>query len=309
MAEFFKNLITFGAYGREEKKLIEYNALEKELDELLNQIYEQRLAVKSLFENLIYLKKNAIKELKKIEKLSKNILLKDRDILENELDININTQIKTINSSISIAGTYLKSAVTSISTVAGTYALVGAVGTASTGASIASLSGAAATNATLAWFGGGSLAAGGGGMAAGTVVLGSGVGVLILASAAVFNHLKANKIIKEIGQAEIKIIQETDKCKKALLKMNIIEKNTIEITDALLKETDIFKREFKRIYKLIYPWGIFSKIKKHIIKLFTKKYFTKNDLVEIQYLSNIALNILSIVDKKIIDENGNPIQY
>jgi hypothetical protein len=43
--------------------------------------------------------------------------------------------------------------------------------TASTGAAISGLSGAAATNATLAWLGGGSLAAGGGGMAAGAVVL------------------------------------------------------------------------------------------------------------------------------------------
>ena len=40
-------------------------------------------------------------------------------------------------------------------------------GTASTGTAISALSGAAATNAALAWLGGGALAAGGGGMAAG----------------------------------------------------------------------------------------------------------------------------------------------
>ncbi len=54
----------------------------------------------------------------------------------------------------------------------GVVGLVGLCGTASTGAAISGLSGAAATNATLAWLGGGSLAAGGGGMALGTVVLG-----------------------------------------------------------------------------------------------------------------------------------------
>jgi hypothetical protein len=42
---------------------------------------------------------------------------------------------------------------------------------ASTGTAISGLTGAAATNATLAWLGGGSLAAGGGGMAAGVAVL------------------------------------------------------------------------------------------------------------------------------------------
>jgi hypothetical protein len=54
----------------------------------------------------------------------------------------------------------------------GTVALVGLFGTASTGTAIGGLSGAAAWNATLAWLGGGSLAAGGGGMALGTLVLG-----------------------------------------------------------------------------------------------------------------------------------------
>lgn len=44
---------------------------------------------------------------------------------------------------------------------------------ASTGTAISTLSGAAATNATLAWLGGGSLAAGGGGVAAGTLALGA----------------------------------------------------------------------------------------------------------------------------------------
>ncbi|WP_119759987.1 hypothetical protein [Deinococcus cavernae] len=57
---------------------------------------------------------------------------------------------------------------------AGATAIAGAtaLGTASTGVAISSLSGAAAHSAMLAWFGGGSLAAGGGGMALGTAVLG-----------------------------------------------------------------------------------------------------------------------------------------
>lgn len=44
-------------------------------------------------------------------------------------------------------------------------------GTASTGTAISTLSGAAATNATLAWLGGGALAVGGGGAAAGSALL------------------------------------------------------------------------------------------------------------------------------------------
>ncbi|KGN80009.1 hypothetical protein HQ35_06605 [Porphyromonas cangingivalis] len=63
-----------------------------------------------------------------------------------------------------------------------TTAAVMALGSASTGTAISALSGAAATNATLAALGGGSLAAGGGGVALGTTILGAatlGVGLLV----------------------------------------------------------------------------------------------------------------------------------
>jgi hypothetical protein len=63
-----------------------------------------------------------------------------------------------------------------------TTSAVMALGTASTGTAIASLSGVAATNATLAALGGGAIAAGGGGIALGTTILGAttlGVGLLV----------------------------------------------------------------------------------------------------------------------------------
>lgn len=66
-------------------------------------------------------------------------------------------------------------------TAAGTTAAVAAFGSASTGTAIASLSGAAATKATLAWLGGGALVAGGGGVAMGVIVLTAGAGTVGLA--------------------------------------------------------------------------------------------------------------------------------
>ncbi|WP_274563560.1 hypothetical protein [Streptomyces spiramyceticus] len=63
------------------------------------------------------------------------------------------------------------SAIAAAGAGAATYATVGAFATASTGAAISGLSGAAASSATLAWLGGGAVAAGGGGVAVGTAVL------------------------------------------------------------------------------------------------------------------------------------------
>jgi hypothetical protein len=62
--------------------------------------------------------------------------------------------------------------------------------TAGTGTAISTLSGAAATNATLAWLGGGSLAAGGGGMAMGVMVLG---GLVAGPALAIFGHIVGNQ--------------------------------------------------------------------------------------------------------------------
>lgn len=88
-------------------------------------------------------------------------------------------------------------------------AVVMALGTASTGVPIASLSGVAATNATLAALGGGSLAAGGGGMALGTTVLGAatlGVGLLI---GGVIFGITGGKISSDAKKAQKEIEKET----------------------------------------------------------------------------------------------------
>ncbi|MBD2485839.1 MULTISPECIES: hypothetical protein [Planktothrix] len=76
--------------------------------------------------------------------------------------------------------------------------LATSVGVASTGAAISGLSGAAAWNATLAWLGGGSLAAGGGGMALGTVVLG---GITVAPALAVGGFVIAGKGEKALTEA------------------------------------------------------------------------------------------------------------
>ncbi len=76
--------------------------------------------------------------------------------------------------------------------------------TASTGTAISTLSGAAATNATLAWLGGGSIAAGGGGMALGTAVLG---GIVAGPALAIFGYIVGNKGEEALNNARSNLEQ------------------------------------------------------------------------------------------------------
>ena len=111
--------------------------------------------------------------------------------------------------------------------VGGGFAAVGIIGTpavvtgavtalcaASTGTAISSLSGAAASNAVLAWLGGGSLAAGGGGVAAGTVVLGAmtataTIGLAVVAVGTLASRFYAKKNTEaEAYLADVKVWAE-----------------------------------------------------------------------------------------------------
>jgi hypothetical protein len=82
-----------------------------------------------------------------------------------------------------------------------TTSAVMALGVASTGTPIASLSGAAATNAVLAALGGGSLAAGGGGVAMGTVVLGAVAGGAALMAGGIIFSLVGGKLKNQAEDA------------------------------------------------------------------------------------------------------------
>ena len=93
-------------------------------------------------------------------------------------------------------------------TAFGAWGATGHFAAASTGTLIANLSGAAATNATLAFFGGGSLAVGGLGVAGGTMVLGGIIAGPALAIMGLIVGAKAN-IEKENALANLATARKT----------------------------------------------------------------------------------------------------
>lgn len=106
-------------------------------------------------------KKLEYQKLKEIQKGWKNQVKK----IENDYK-----EAQQINVGGGAAGTSLGVGVATLGPTAA-MGIATTFGVASTGTAISALSGAAATNAALAWLGGGALAAGGGGMAAGNALL------------------------------------------------------------------------------------------------------------------------------------------
>ncbi|MBD5506865.1 MAG: hypothetical protein HDR05_02105 [Lachnospiraceae bacterium] len=133
----------------------------------------------------------------------------------------------------------------------GTGALVGIAsyggammfGTASTGTAIAALSGAAKTNATLAWFGGGAKAAGGLGMTGGKLVLAGVVVAPIVAVAAVIAGAKGKEKLAEAK----KIHSEAE---EAVSQMNVVTTGM----EGIAKMSDNYSNFIKKLNKKFAPF-------------------------------------------------------
>lgn len=116
-----------------------------------------------------------------------------------------------------------------------TFGAVGLFASASTGTAISALSGAAATNATLAFLGGGSLAAGGGGVALGTAVLGGLVAIPVLLVGGFVLNAKAREaleIAKENRAQTERFVSETQ---AAISAMNVIRERCEQMKSVLIQ--------------------------------------------------------------------------
>ena len=301
---WFKNLVTFGASGRIEKKVDEYDDYIYEYNHLYPEMEKKKEELNSTLEILVKKKIEAIKSLKKIKKIAENFKEKDRGSIQEEInDSETKQYFYDVDETISAADIAMntgKGVSAGIGTAVGTWALISTYGAASTGTAIASLSGAAATNATLAWLGGGSLAAGGGGIAAGSAVLGGIVAIPALAITGLFSHLKANKKIKEIEEKIYEVREASYKIKDNISGMEFANKRAIEIIDSLEKAKEVFEIELKKSYKKIYPIPVISALLRFIRKnIFRMSYFSKKDLDEIAYIGEIARNFAQIIDSKV----------
>ena len=133
-----------------------------------------------------------------------------------------------------VAGSTVGAAVAAFGPTAA-MAIATTFGTAATGTAISSLSGIAATNAALAWLGGGALAAGGGGMAAGSAILAVAgpIGLTIGGAAAGFAALTASKKNREIAFEANKLVLEMDSKKRRL---SFVKDSILNVRDRIVEK-------------------------------------------------------------------------
>ena len=226
--------------------------------------------------------------------------------------------IKALELSDSLAKGIATGAVTAF----GVYGTVGALASASTGTAIASLSGAAATNATLAWLGGGSLATGGLGIAGGTAVLGGliagpaiAMAGFIMDSKAEGNLTKAKEFEKEV---EIKIEKMLFSIEEYHIIQRYVEESRSVINELVDRYNNIVRNlleERKILYNNLYKDYLSKKenaplLKKILMFLGFKiiKEPVKPALCQLNNFQNLLIIVKSlkeILQAPLIDDKGN----
>lgn len=175
----------------------------------------------------------------------------------------------------------------------GAYSATMTFAAASTGTAIASLSGVAATNATLAFLGGGSLAAGGLGMAGGMAVLG---GLVAGPALAVMGFVALGASSKKLDDAYSNLA-EAGKIAEELETLRVS-------TNSIRRRTQMFERVLIRVDSL-YSEAI-DKLEE-VVNEFGSDYSSYSEDAKKVVASNIKLTqtIKAILDTPILTDNGS----
>lgn len=174
----------------------------------------------------------------------------------------------------------------------GAYGAAQALAFASTGTAISALSGAAATNATLAFFGGGSLAAGGLGMAGGTAVLGGLVAGPALMVMGLIAGKAAKKNLEKAYTNKAEAVQISCQLDTASLQCEMIRRRTYMFYNLLARLDSYFLPMIYKMEDIVETEGDDYRI------------YTEESKKTIASCASIAVSIKSVLDTPLLTDDG-----
>ncbi|MGD6816337.1 hypothetical protein ACQCVE_04570 [Metabacillus sp. 113a] len=291
-----KNILTFGAYGRIEEAMKNYNKVKNQYDLKLRKMRSKSRELDSVLETVVQVKIEAIKVLNTCKDFSAGSI----DGSPYKLNRFTLPESKRINQTLENGHLALTAATgAAIGGTAGVgsalaiWGLASTLGAASTGTAISTLSGAAATNATLALLGGGALSAGGGGMIAGTALLGGIVAIPALIGLGVLSHFSAKKKMAEIESA-------IHRMQRAMYKMDT---NIIRFKEIRKKSKKLIRLTKKKTKSLTFELEVANRLVNGEMNKLTGFFHSIRMILFNKDVSTLANEISVLIDTPIFDEN------
>lgn len=227
----------------------------------------------------------------------KNVDFRDSEGLDELRKLHLDQQdFEELRSMVNFAGSIAGGAVAGTAGGAlvafGAYGAAQALACASTGTAIATLNGVAATNATLAFFGGGSLAVGGLGMAGGTAVLGGLVAGPALMVVGFVAEAAAKKNLEKAYTNRAEAIQISEQLSTAALQCEAIRRRTYVFYNLLARLDAYF-------LPLIYKMEDICKEEGNDYKQYKQE--SKRTIAS---CASIAVSIKSVLDTPLLTDDG-----
>ena len=301
---------TTGSFGalktlRAGKNIFDATKLNKDSTALVNHAAEvcnqQRelsgKALSVLGEEKIFVLNNSVNQFLDTFSKLKNVDFRSSEGLEELKELHIDSfEFNDLKEMAKIAGGFAGSAL--VGTTSGALVAFGAYGAAqtlacaSTGTAIASLSGAAATNATLAFFGGGAVAYGGLGMAGGSMVLGGLVaGPALLVMGSIMDKSAKKNLNKALCNRE-EAVQVYENLSASTLECEAIRRRSYMFYNLLARLDSYF---LPLIYKM-----------EDIYKLEGDDYsqYSVESKKVVASCASVAVSIKSVLDTPLLTEGG-----
>lgn len=282
-------------------KIINEDANER-IENASKELDKQRKAVGASLDKLgelkLFILNNSVKEfLASFEKI-KNVDFAESEGLSElsklHLDQKTFTDLREMESfAASFMGGTVAGAAGGAMAAFGAFSAATTFASASTGTAIASLSGVAASNATLAFFGGGSLAAGGLGMAGGTAVLGGLVAGPALLVMGTIVGAKASKNLDNAYANSAKADEICEQLKTAGSQCNAIRRRTYMFYNLLTRLDSYFLPLIFRMEKIVATEGT------------DYKFYSIASRKTVAAAASMAGTIKAVLDTPILTEDGD----
>ncbi len=259
---------------------------------------EVAFALESLGEiKLNILQHNVMEFLDTFEQI-KNIDFTDSVGLEELRNLHIDketfAELKELgNFAINVAGGAAAGVVGGTLTAFGAYSAATTFASASTGTAIATLHGAAATNATLAFFGGGSLASGGLGMAGGMAVLGGLVAGPALMVMGLITEAKSQEKLNKALENKAEADEVIEALTAASTQCSVIRRRTNAIYNLLVRLDSRFLPGIWKMEDIVKTEG------------FDYRSYSKESKKAIGSVASTACSIKAVLDTPILNEDGS----